>query len=379
MYSLEQFANMFSDPLRMDAYRGAIAKYVRPGNVVVDLGCGPGVFALLACKAGARRVYAIDLNGIVDFGRHLAAANGMADRIHFLCGDSRQIHLPERADVIVSDVRGALPLHSHAIETIEDARERFLAPGGRLLPSSDTLVCALVENEKTYREICDAWKSLPQLDLSAGLPLALNSIYSEKLEPDNLISSPAPWLKLDYTVGAKTHVSGQLHLTASKDATGHGLGMWFETQLGDGFGYSTAPGNGDRVYGHRFLPWLEPVRLRKGDVCSVTLGAHFVGGNYIWQWEIQMPATANRAPVHMRQSTFYGGVLSPSYLKKHSSDFVPVLTETGLAESWLFQAIDGRRSLEEIARAATKAFPQVFRRVEDAYSRAAEIAERFSR
>jgi hypothetical protein len=81
----------------------------------------------------------------------------------------------------------------------------------------------------------------------------------------------------------------------------------------------------------------------------------------------------------MRQSTFYGGVLSPSYLKKHSSDFVPVLTETGLAESWLFQAIDGRRSLEEIARAATKALPQVFRRVEDAYSRAAEIAERFSR
>jgi hypothetical protein len=56
-----------------------------------------------------------------------------------------------------------------------------------------------------------------------------------------------------------------------------------------------------------------------------------------------------------------------------------VLTETGLAESWLFQAIDGRRSLEEIARAATKALPQVFRRVEDAYSRAAEIAERFSR
>jgi protein arginine N-methyltransferase 1 len=108
MYSLEQFANMFSDPLRMDAYRGAIAKYVQPGNVVVDLGCGPGVFALLACKAGARRVYAIDLNGVVDFGRHLAAANGVADRVHFLCGDSRQVELPERADVIVSDVRGGI-------------------------------------------------------------------------------------------------------------------------------------------------------------------------------------------------------------------------------------------------------------------------------
>jgi protein arginine N-methyltransferase 1 len=379
MYSLEQFANMFSDPLRMDAYRGAIAKYVQPGNVVVDLGCGPGVFALLACKAGARRVYAIDLNGVVDFGRHLAAANGVADRVHFLCGDSRQVELPERADVIVSDVRGALPLHAHSIGTIEDARERFLAPGGRLLPSSDTLVCALVENDKAYREICDAWKSLPQLDLSAGLPLALNSMYCEKLDPAHLISDHQGWLKLDYTVGAKTHASVTLQLTVSRDSTGHGIGMWFETQLGDGFGYSTAPGTGDRVYGHRFLPLLEPVSLRKGDVCHVTLGAHFVGGNYIWQWEIQAPPTANRAAVHMRQSTFYGGIFSPSYLKKHANDFVPVLTETGLAESWLFRSMDGRRTLDEIAREAMLAFPQVFRRVEDAYSRAAEIAERFSR
>jgi hypothetical protein len=81
----------------------------------------------------------------------------------------------------------------------------------------------------------------------------------------------------------------------------------------------------------------------------------------------------------MRQSTFYGGIFSPSYLKKHANDFVPVLTETGLAESWLFRSMDGRRTLDEIAREAMLAFPQVFRRVEDAYSRAAEIAERFSR
>ena len=76
MYSLDQFALMFSDKIRMEAYSEAIAGSVRPGDAVVDLGCGPGVFALLACKAGARCVYAIDTNGVVDFGRQLAAANG---------------------------------------------------------------------------------------------------------------------------------------------------------------------------------------------------------------------------------------------------------------------------------------------------------------
>jgi len=379
MYNLEQFANMFSDPVRMDAYRGAIAKYVQPGSVVVDLGCGPGIFALLACKAGARRVYAIDLNGIVDFGRHLAFANGMADRVHFFCGDSRQIHLPERADVIVSDVRGALPLHSHSIGTMEDARNRFLLPAGLLLPSSDTLVCALVEHDKLYREIIDAWKSVPNLDLSSGLPLALNNMYSERLEPNHVISRPQRWFRLDYALDAQPRAISTFQLMVSRDSTAHGLGLWFETELGQGFGYSTAPGTGDRVYGHKFLPFLEPVSLREGEACCVTLAAHLVSGDYIWQWETHVPGTKVRPEVHFRQSTFYGSVLSQSYLKKHASEFVPVLSETGLAERWLLQNMDGRRALEQIATEAADLFPHVFPRMQDAYSRAAEIAERFTR
>ena len=379
MYSLEQFAHMFSDPLRMDAYRGVIAKTVKPGSVVVDLGCGPGVFAMLACRAGARRVYAIDLNGVVDFGRHLAAANGMADRVEFLCGDSRQIQLPERADVIVSDVRGALPLHSHAIGTLEDARTRFLVEGGRLIPASDTLLCALIENHDAHSEIIDAWKSVPQLDLSDGLPIALNCEYHPHLEPRHLVSEPERWLKLDYKQGAETHVTKTMSLTALRNATVHGLGLWFETDLGEGFGYSTAPGKGDRVYGHKFLPWLEPVSLREGDTCCVTVGAHLVSGRYIWQWETRVPGGQGRPEVHFRQSTFYGGILSTSYLKKHATEFVPVLSESGLAERWLFHSMDGRRALQQIAEEAAGLFPHVFPRVQDAYARAAEIAEKYAR
>ena len=54
MYQLDQFALMFTDRIRMDAYAAAIQKSVKPGDTVVDLGSGLGIFALLACKAGAR-------------------------------------------------------------------------------------------------------------------------------------------------------------------------------------------------------------------------------------------------------------------------------------------------------------------------------------
>lgn len=379
LYSLDQFASMFADRVRMDAYAKAIERSVRSGDTVLDLGCGPGIFALMACRAGALRVYAIDVNGVVEFGRHLATVNGFSDRIHFLCGDSRQICLPERVDVIISDLRGVLPLFSQSIGTLEDARNRFLAEGGRLLPQRDTLICAIVENREQYGQITDAWSSIPELDLSAGLPLVLNGIYRQRVKPEQLISRSMPWHSLDYTAGAKTIAQAVLELPVVRTGVGHGLGLWFETQLLDGVGYSTEPTSGDTVYGHTFLPWLEPVPMREGETCRVDLRAHLVGSDYIWQWETCMPAAEGRPAVHFRQSTFYSSVFSPSFLRKHASAFVPVLSESGLAERWLLQAMDGQRTLESIAAEAATLFPHVFRRVEDAFNRAAEIAESLSR
>jgi len=379
MYSLDQFAAMFADRLRMDAYTAAIEKSVRPGDAVLDLGCGPGIFALLACKAGARRVYAIDLSEAVEFGRHLAAVNGLADRVHFLRGDSRQIHLPERVNLIISDIRGVLPLFSHAIGTLDDARNRFLTEAGTLLPSRDTLLAALIESPKHYHEITSSWKSIPQLDLASGLPLVLNSIYRHHLKPEQVLSAPQPWQLLDYTSGAKPAAEGTVEFRAKREAVAHGIGLWFETELLPGIGYSTAPSGSETVYGHIFLPWLEPIAFRAGGACTVNLRAHLVGNDYVWQWETTAPAASGRAAVHFRQSTFYGSIFSPSFLKKHATGFVPVLSEPGLAERWLFQAMDGKRPLEDIAGEAARLFPHVFRRVEDAFNRAADIAEKFSR
>jgi protein arginine N-methyltransferase 1 len=379
LYSLDQFAAMFADPVRMAAYRGAIAKCVRPGDAVVDLGCGPGIFSLLACLAGAQRVYAIDLNGVVDFGRHLAIANGFGDRIHFLQGDSRQIRLPERVQVVISDVRGVLPLYSHAVGTLEDARNRFLAEGGQLLPRRDTLICAVMEAPENYQRIAEAWRAVPNLDLSSGLKLVLNGIYRQRFRPEQVISQTRAWHTLHYDSDAQTPATALFQLPIVRGGTGHGFGLWFETQLTDGIGYSTAPQVGDTVYGHIFLPWLEPIQLNEGEECSVHLQADLVGKDYIWQWKTTLAAGNGRSPVHFEQSNFYGSLFPPALLKKHAAEFVPELSETGLAERWIFQSMDGKRKLEDIASEAARLFPHVFRRVEDAFSRAADIAEKFTR
>src|SRR5215204_2432062 len=109
MYSLRFYGQMLADAPRMDAYAAALRHAVKPDSVVMDLGSGPGVFALLACKLGARRVYAVEPEGVISLAREAAEANGFADRIEFFESLSTAISLPEPASIIISDLRGVLP------------------------------------------------------------------------------------------------------------------------------------------------------------------------------------------------------------------------------------------------------------------------------
>ncbi|MDH3444335.1 MAG: 50S ribosomal protein L11 methyltransferase, partial [Deltaproteobacteria bacterium] len=56
MYSIFDYGSMIADHVRMDAYARALRRAVTADSVVLDIGTGTGIFALLACQFGARRV-----------------------------------------------------------------------------------------------------------------------------------------------------------------------------------------------------------------------------------------------------------------------------------------------------------------------------------
>jgi SAM-dependent methyltransferase len=141
---------LLSDRERLRAVRHALRETVRPGAVVVDLGAGTGILGLLALKAGAGRIYAIERHPIVKMARALAAENGVADRVRFVKGDSRRVRLPERADLIVSDLVGPFGVDPEMAESIVDAR-RFLKKGGRFLPERSELWLAPIRAAALHR------------------------------------------------------------------------------------------------------------------------------------------------------------------------------------------------------------------------------------
>ena len=81
-WMMEEFASpilqesLLLDKARCDAYREAIHRTVKPGDVVVDLGAGTGLLSFFALQAGARHVYAIEMSRIADVAAELIEANG---------------------------------------------------------------------------------------------------------------------------------------------------------------------------------------------------------------------------------------------------------------------------------------------------------------
>jgi protein arginine N-methyltransferase 1 len=380
MYSMREFGTMIGDSARFSAYGNAIARSVRPENVVVEIGCGPGVFAMLACRAGARRVYAIDTEDIVSIARQIATANGFAERIQFFQSDSRKLELPERADVIVSDIRGVVPLFDGAVASLADAKERFLAPGGAMIPRRDVLMAAIVQAKRFYSELTSPWRACVEgVELSAPLRMVLNTTHSSRFEADQLVSAPEKFCTLDYLGNPSSNASAKLVFRANRNEEAHGICVWFETELFENIGFSSGPGSPIRIYGHLFLPWLEPLAVKEGQEISVTLSADRVGKDYVWRWETESSPLDEGPRIHFRQSTFEGENVSTGTLRRHATGHVPELTEEGQAERFFLQEMNGSATLEEIALKATARFPKLYPHGEDAFQRAAELAQKFSR
>jgi type I protein arginine methyltransferase len=379
MYSLRVYGAMIADAGRFDAYAKAIARAVHPGDTVADIGCGPGMFSLLACRAGARRVFAIEPANSIQFARELAAANGFTDRIEFVQNDSRKTELPERVNVIVSDLRGVLPLFGQAIPSLEDARQRFLATGGVMIPQKDTLKAAVIEAQRYYSLLVSPWrKRVRELDLSPLVLPVLNQFYGSSFKKNQLLTEAQDFGSLDYMKGATTRVTAELNFRVAREGTAHGVCLWFETKLFENIGYSSGPGPADSVHGQLFLPWLEPVTLKVGQEMHIGLHADLVDQDYIWRWETRIPAVRKRPAFHFLQSTFQGANLSVQSLRRQAVDYAPLLSEAGKADLWMVQKMDGSTSLEKIAQSASEQFPQLFSSWRQAFVRAVELSKGFS-
>ena len=128
---------LLADTRRNRAFHKALVARVRPGHSVLDIGAGSGIWAVLAARLGARRVVAVEREPVLrPIIERLASENGVADRVEVVCAGARRLELPREFDVVVSETVGSEGFEEGIVQIMQRARERFLRPGGVLVPET---------------------------------------------------------------------------------------------------------------------------------------------------------------------------------------------------------------------------------------------------
>ena len=361
MYSVAAYGDLIADERRMRAYEAALERVVRPDSVVLDLGCGSGIMAFLACRLGAHKVIAVESDNVVQLARQIAAVNGLAERIEFLHGLSTAMEPPQRCDVVVSDLHGVLPLFTQHIPSIVDVNERWLADGGIQIPREESIFAAVIESQSVWDGHFQGWTADVGVDLSPALHVRSGATARCELEREALLTEPALWATIDYRTVMSPHREARLTWRAQRDGVGHGIALWFESILTDGVTLSNRPGEPATMFGQMYLPWPHPVRLHRGDCVQTQIRARLVGDNYVWVWDTDVhSAEAGRVPRTFRQSTLQSSVWSSEWLATRQLDARSTLGPTGRAALEALQAMEQGAAVGEISAALLERFPAEF-------------------
>lgn len=275
---------MLNDRRRTESFLAAVRQVVRPGDVVVDIGTGTGVLAIAAAQAGAARVYAVEATGIGKLAEANFRANGLQDRITLVPGWSMHVTLPERADVLVSEIIGNDPFGEQVIEVTTDARTRLLKPGARMVPSRiNVFGLPMAVPDRTIRrhlftpEVLDTWRSWYGIDFGA-LAGSNPSSFSFFVDPKRLrgcaLTDPVLVAAVDLDTAGSSTVAVDRIFAAPSSRRLNGVLIYFELELVPGVRLSAHPDQVERTC-HWVLP--DPLVLEQGASYRLTYRHRVVG------------------------------------------------------------------------------------------------------
>jgi SAM-dependent methyltransferase len=276
---LSYHGRLLGDGRRVAAYEQAIRRLVRPGMVVLDVGTGSGIFALLAARRGAR-VHAVESMPVAELARDLVRWNGLEHLITVHCADLVQLAPIEPVDLVIGDFLGRFLVDDWMLPVVA-AAGRWLRPGGVFCPSLVRLHLAPC-GDFTLPVVDIFRESFDGLDFSPAVAWATNSCYSAMLAPAALFAEPKRFT--DFVPPVTTGLfDASLEFTFNRPGRLRALAGWFTANLAPGITLSTEPGVETHWGQHLFL--LPETRVAAGDRIRVRLWLDDADSDPVWRWQ----------------------------------------------------------------------------------------------
>lgn len=322
---------------------------------MLDLGCGVGILGLFSVEAGAASVTVLDNLPIA-----LAAGEALehatrSELVHVVQAESRHATFERRFDLIVCDHVGYFGFDYGIIDLLADARRRFLAPSGRMIPGAINLYLAPVKDERN-RKVVDGFMA-PDLPPALGTlrRYAVNRKYAAKLNPEAVLGPPVWVGRIDFHADDPHVLTLEADLRIESPGRLDGIAGWFDCELTDSVRMTNSPLVDGRINRPQaFFPIAEPLQVTQGDRVAARVIARPDEPGIIWSAHHQPSGR------RFRHSTFEGMIVAEAGLRRSRPDHRPTLSAKAQARATVLGYCDGTRSRAEIEAAVMADHPGLF-------------------
>jgi len=238
--------SMLEDRRRSDAFEAAINRAAR-GKKVLDIGAGAGLLTLMAARAGAERVTACEANPVIaEQAQKIVERNGFASRAKVWPKYSHDLEvgreLPDRAELLVSEILSSNLINEGLIPTIEHAHQHLLKPDVEVIPRACSAMGHLIGGDHLKRYL--------YIDEVSGFDLSLFDEFASPNKqihldrhPHDVLSDDLELIHFDLTGKSGPMAPRELRHEVEVTRTGLciGVGQWLRLDLDGITSYENRP------------------------------------------------------------------------------------------------------------------------------------------
>ncbi|RNF10819.1 putative arginine N-methyltransferase, type III [Trypanosoma rangeli] len=235
---------MMNDKPRNEFYYELLKRHVTPETGVLEIGAGSGLLSLMAAQLGAKWVVAVEGSAeMASLARANVRANKLEKKVtilHMLSTELTLRHLPDRPDVLVSEIFGTLLLGESALDYIADARERLAKPTTKIIPQHGTQYAVPIECS-TLGDVCavSGWKGLDLSHMTAlqdTVSIVFAKQYGFRMSsiPFRRLSEPIALFSVDFATAARRDIPKKMDLGVKATSSGTAHAMLFYWKVFDG-------------------------------------------------------------------------------------------------------------------------------------------------
>jgi type II protein arginine methyltransferase len=239
---------MLNDEQRNEAFEKSLAKVVAADTLVLDIGSGTGLLAMMAARAGAGKTISCEMvPQMAELAREVIARNGFTGKIQIMGKKSTELvvgdDMPQRANLLVTETVDCGLLGEGILPSIAHAKANLLTEDAVIIPRAASVYAMLVESQRL--------RGLNCVDRCAGFDLGLMREYATphyfpvrlaafEYEP---LTAPFEVFRFDFVRDQILPTRKTISVPATRTGTCHAVVFWFHMQLDEEISISNEPGS----------------------------------------------------------------------------------------------------------------------------------------